>query len=243
MVGVLLGSVEISLVACLMKTLCPYLDCGSEIEVTVDNKGRSNCPQCGRLMTPRPPEVLAFLARKQSSPAGSTSCGFACLLEDVRSLYNVGSMFRTADGAGLDALVLTGITGCPPHKRIAKTSLGAEDSVPWSYHQSALSGIQQARASGSLILALEYLAADDPHFPPSLSLTEFMAGDVFAAATAGPLLLLVGNEVTGISAEALAASDAVCHLPMHGIKESLNVACAFAIATYRIGEARRARLN
>jgi 23S rRNA (guanosine2251-2'-O)-methyltransferase len=145
------------------------------------------------------------------------------VLEDIRSLWNVGSMFRTADAMGMGKLFLTGITGTPPRKEIEKTSLGAEDHVGWSYHGQALEILPKLKAQGIVILALERCKTSKP-------ISEI-------ARKFDPLkriALVVGNEVTGVSPETLAACDDVADLPMCGVKESLNVAVAFGVAAYAL---------
>jgi tRNA G18 (ribose-2'-O)-methylase SpoU len=137
----------------------------------------------------------------------------------------VGSIFRTADGAGFSRLYLCGITGCPPRKEITKTSLGAEDTVPWTYCAGALEVLPRLRRQGVLVVGLEQT-------PDSRALSSAIAeGDLRR-----PLCLVVGNEVAGVSAEALSRCDLACHLPMRGLKSSLNVAVAFGIAAYMLTE-------
>lgn len=148
------------------------------------------------------------------------------LLEDIRSLWNVGSIFRTADGASVSHLYLCGITGVPPRKEIAKTSLGAEDVVPWSYHPYAVSAIREIKAAGIKLIGLERTTSSE-HIKRSRPLSELLP-----TSTAQPICLAVGNEVTGLSAEILSACDEICELPMLGVKESLNVAVAFGAAVY-----------
>jgi 23S rRNA (guanosine2251-2'-O)-methyltransferase len=147
------------------------------------------------------------------------------ILEEVRSLWNVGSMFRSADGAGFSHLFLIGITGCPPRREIAKTSLGAEDYVAWNYAGSSLSVISSLKALGYQIVALEKTTGSFP-------LKSAQQDDSLRT----PLCLVVGSEVKGIYAETLVASDLILDLPMRGFKESLNVAVAFGIASYAISE-------
>jgi 23S rRNA (guanosine2251-2'-O)-methyltransferase len=148
------------------------------------------------------------------------------ILEEVRSLWNVGSIFRTADGAGFSHLFLLGITGCPPRKEIEKVSLGAEKKIAWSYAGESLPVIAKLKSMGYQIVALEKSKTSIP---------------LSAAAKDGllkePLCLIAGSEVKGIYAETLAACDLVVDLPMRGFKESLNVAVAFGIASYAIAEA------
>lgn len=156
---------------------------------------------------------------------------FMALLDDIRSLWNVGSMFRSADGAGFDALFLCGITGTPPRKEIAKTSLGAEDHLPWYYSVSTADLITVLKQQGVLVVGLEYIK-DSDILPDSVSLTDALTNKRLTT----PVCLCVGNEVAGLSAETLTNCDLLCHLPMRGFKESLNVAVAFGIAAYTITE-------
>jgi 23S rRNA (guanosine2251-2'-O)-methyltransferase len=169
----------------------------------------------------KPPE-----AAKLASTSGSTSPILYALLEDIRSLWNVGSIFRTADGAGVSHLYLCGITGVPPRKEIAKTSLGAEDVVPWSYHPYAVSAVREIKSAGIRLIGLERTIGST-YVKRSRPLSELLP-----ITTAQPICLAVGNEVTGLSAEILSACDEIAELPMLGVKESLNVAVAFGAATY-----------
>ena len=148
---------------------------------------------------------------------------FSVLVEDVRSLFNVGSILRTADGVGAAMLYLCGVTGCPPRKEIAKASLGAEETVAWQYHRGAVSILRRLKEKQVQIVGLE--RADN-----SILLQEALSQQLFRA----PVCLAVGNEVMGLSSETIALCDILCQLPMRGRKESLNVAVAFGIASYSI---------
>jgi tRNA G18 (ribose-2'-O)-methylase SpoU len=165
-------------------------------------------------------------AEKDQLTAGSKPNGspepMTVLLEDIRSLWNVGSIFRTADGAGFSRLFLCGITGCPPRKEIAKTSLGAEDTIAWEFHRNALEVLPRLKSQGVTIIGLERTTESVP-----LSHAAAQQND-------SPICLVLGNEVTGISLETLSLCDVICDLPMRGVKESLNVAVAFGIAAYMI---------
>jgi 23S rRNA (guanosine2251-2'-O)-methyltransferase len=158
-----------------------------------------------------------------SKPSGSPEA-MTVLLEDIRSLWNVGSIFRTADGAGFSRLFLCGITGCPPRKEIAKTSLGAEDTIAWQFHRNALEVLLGLKSQGVTIIGLERTAESIP------------LSHAVAEQNDSPICLVLGNEVTGISLETLSLCDVVCDLPMRGTKESLNVAVAFGIAAYMIAD-------
>lgn len=142
------------------------------------------------------------------------------ILENIRSLHNVGAIFRTADGAGWDKVYLTGYTGCPPDRRIEKVSLGAEEFLPWEHVDSALKLCNQLKKDGFKLIALE--------------LSE-RAEDIFAAKDFGEnIALILGNEVEGVSAEILNLCDRHLEIPMHGQKTSLNVSVAAGIALFAI---------
>jgi 23S rRNA (guanosine2251-2'-O)-methyltransferase len=144
----------------------------------------------------------------------------ACiLLHNVRSMYNVGAFFRTADGAGMERLLLSGITGRPPQNAITKTALGAETRVPWEPVDDIASKLAQLRSSGYEIAAIE---------------TSTRAVDIFDWQPRFPICVLFGHEVEGLSPELLAACDTHVRIPMLGLKHSLNVASAGAIVMYEL---------
>ncbi|MGD0089671.1 MAG: TrmH family RNA methyltransferase [Planctomycetota bacterium] len=215
-----------------MLTQCPNPQCKLTFEIPVQREGKNGpCPGCGQVITYRSLAIIKEIQRQHERralvrPAGQeagTPQGFAALIEDIRSLGNVGSIFRTSDGAGFAPLYLCGITGCPPHKSIAKTSLEAEAHIPWEHHASALEVLPKLRAQGVQIIALERTGA-----------SELLDHALQRGALKPPLCLVVGNEVAGISVETLAQATLHCHLPMRGVKASLNVAVAFGIAAYAI---------
>jgi tRNA G18 (ribose-2'-O)-methylase SpoU len=143
------------------------------------------------------------------------------LLHNIRSLHNVGSMFRTADGAGIERLYLCGETGIPPRAEISKTALGAEEAVPWEYWMEAGECVAQLKKEGFRIVALELA-------PNSVDYRKFQVQ--------GPICLVVGSEVRGLPPALLALCDDCIQIPMRGIKESLNVSVAFGIAAYHLTE-------
>jgi len=217
-----------------MLTRCPNPRCALQFDVPDQREGKNGpCPQCGQVITYRSLSIIQEVERQHAlrlahqKPASTDpfALPYSALLEDVRSLWNVGSIFRSADGAGFQALHLCGITGCPPNKAIAKTSLGAEDVLYWEHHTHPLSVLPAMKERGMQIVALE-------KNENSVPLREALKGGQIRT----PLCLMVGNEVAGVSAEALSAADIVCHLPMRGMKTSLNVAVAFGIASYLIRE-------
>jgi 23S rRNA (guanosine2251-2'-O)-methyltransferase len=149
------------------------------------------------------------------------SSKIVALLHNIRSLHNVGSMFRTADGAGIGRLYLSGETGAPPRAEIAKTALGAEESVPWEYWMDVNECVAQLKREGFRVVALELT-------PKSVDYRKFQAK--------GPVCLVVGNEVGGLPPALLALCDDCIQIPMRGIKESLNVSVAFGIAVYEMAK-------
>jgi tRNA G18 (ribose-2'-O)-methylase SpoU len=151
----------------------------------------------------------------------------AVLADNVRSLWNVGSMFRTADACGVSLLVLAGVTGCPPREGIAKTALGAESTVAWRFRADELAALRELESEGYAPVAVE-------NGPAGVALPDFE--------WPGRPCLVVGNEVRGVSPHVLEACTGRVSIPMLGRKETLNVAVAFGIVAHRAAEvlARRA---
>lgn len=144
------------------------------------------------------------------------------ILDNLRSAYNVGSIFRTACCAYIEKIVLTGITARPPHPGIEKTALGTTELIPWEYEESTLSAVEKYKSRGYKIAALELTEKSIPL--QSLKKSDF------------PLALIIGNEVEGVSEAVLEASDVIIEIPLFGEKESLNVAVAFGIAIFLLLE-------
>ncbi len=169
------------------------------------------------------PELLA----RQQELSKEPKLLFCVVLNDIRSLYNVGSVFRTADGGGLEKIWLCGITGCPPDTQISKTALGAEKEVPWEYRRHVCELVRELKARGYQIVFLEQLAESIPYqdFKPS-----------------GPLCLVLGNEISGVSEELLALCDRTIEIEMAGKKNSLNVSVAFGVVAYHLRHCLKARV-
>ncbi len=142
------------------------------------------------------------------------------ILEDIRSLYNVGSIFRTSDGSHLEAIYTVGYTPHPPRKEIEKTALGATRTVPHRHFETIEEAVMAARRLPTTrkVAALEITSN-------SRSIFELTQEDF-------PLALIIGNEITGVSDHALALCDFTLEIPMLGAKHSLNVAVAFGIAAF-----------
>ncbi|MFZ5365560.1 MAG: TrmH family RNA methyltransferase [Patescibacteria group bacterium] len=143
------------------------------------------------------------------------------ILPNIRSAYNVGSIFRTGDAIGIEKIYITGYTPRPDKdkKKITKTSLGAEQSIPWEYWPQAWRLIDCLKERGYAIVALEKNknSADYRKFKPQY-----------------PVALILGHEVDGVSSALLKRADQVIHLPMLGLKNSLNVASAFSVIAYHL---------
>ena len=141
------------------------------------------------------------------------------VLDNVRSMYNVGAFFRTADAASVEKLCLCGITARPPKRGIAKTALGAEETVPWEHAPDAPALVRSLRARGYEIAAVE---------------TSVHAVDLFDWQPRFPLCLVFGHEVEGIGAPLAALCDTHVRIPMLGAKHSLNVATAGGVVIYEL---------
>lgn len=144
------------------------------------------------------------------------------ILHNVRSLHNVGSMFRTADGAGISKLYLTGYTGFPPRKEITKTALGAEEFVDWERHGHIGKLIDRLKSEGFQIAAIEN----------GRLCKQKKCVLCHKFTTKRPIAFIVGNEVNGLSKVVLSKADIILEIPMRGEKESLNVSVAFGLAAY-----------
>ncbi|MCW8309683.1 MULTISPECIES: RNA methyltransferase [Sphingobacterium] len=140
----------------------------------------------------------------------------AIVLDNVRSMHNVGSAFRTADGFAIEKIYLCGITGTPPHREIEKTALGATQSVTWEYHKETATVVDQLRADNYIIVAIEQ--ADD-----SVMLHQFEPD------TEKKYALIFGNEVNGVDEEVMKRIDICLEIPQYGTKHSFNVSVAIGI--------------
>lgn len=140
------------------------------------------------------------------------------LLDNIRSLYNVGSIFRTGDGARITKLLLCGYTPYPPRKEIEKTALGATNTVPWEYVKRAGDAVALLRSRGIRICVLEQTETSRPYYSVS--------PDIF------PVCLVVGNEITGVCEEIIRQADFAVDIPMFGMKQSLNAAVALGITMF-----------
>lgn len=141
------------------------------------------------------------------------------VLDNVRSLHNVGSAFRTADAFRFEKIYLTGITGTPPHREIEKSALGATQSVAWEYAETTHGLLEKLKASGYTIILIEQT-------------TESITLHHFTPERGKKYCLVFGNEVNGVSEESLPLADLALEVPQSGTKHSLNVSVCLGIVTW-----------
>ena len=142
------------------------------------------------------------------------------LCDNIRSIYNVGSIFRTSDAALIEKLFLTGYTPYPPRPEIEKVALGSTKSVPWEYFKNPIDAIEKLKASNVKIVSLELTDSSKNYFE--------LKEEYF------PTCLVLGNELSGVSSEILAQSDLSLEIPQYGFKHSINVAVAYGIAVFEM---------
>ena len=206
---------------------CLRPTCRFRFPVTGDALDMTTCPKCGSPTRLVESPYTGLNVDHHPTQAGPQ---VQALLDNIRSSLNVGSMFRTADGAGVSHLHLCGITPPPDHPKVAKTALGAEYSVPWTQYWDALEAAESLKKTGFELWALE-------GGPRAESIFEAVRDLVQGLALAQPgkaLLLVVGNEVSGVDPGLLELCQRVVSIPMQGTKQSLNVAVAFGIAVYTL---------
>ena len=194
--------------------------CGLRYPLTVGHPIGSRCPVCmgeTRLILSRP---LVTEPTRESSADGFRRPLFerAVILDNIRSAWNVGSIFRSADGFGFTHAYVCGISPTPDNDAVAKTSLGAEDSVPWSYHKDTVQLVKGLKKEGWRICALE-------EHSDARKIDQAVVKDYDVA-------LIIGNEISGVDPDLLKLSDEILDIPMRGDKKSFNVAVAFGIAAF-----------
>jgi tRNA G18 (ribose-2'-O)-methylase SpoU len=195
-------------------------NCGLRYPLTEGHPFGLRCPSClGETQV-----VLKRSFKDSPLPEGAepkVMKGTSALLDNLRSAWNVGSIFRTADGLGIHKLYLCGITPTPENEAVTKTSLGAEEMVPWEYSRNALETASKLKREGYTLIGLE----QDPRALPIGQLT---------FPDSQSKILIAGNEVTGVDPDLLDLCDYIFHIPMYGQKRSLNVEVALAIAVYSL---------
>lgn len=192
--------------------------CGLRYPLMKGHSFGDRCPICLG-------ETRAVMRKTISVEAGSThkkqeKLKLSILIDNVRSAWNVGSILRTADGFGFDHAYLCGITPTPDQDAVQKTALGAEEYVTWSYHKDAVKLARGLKKEGWKVVAVE----EDER---AVEIDK-------AARPAGPTVLIVGSEVSGVDPELLDLADHIYSIPMYGGKRSFNVAVAFGVAAWAI---------
>jgi 23S rRNA (guanosine2251-2'-O)-methyltransferase len=166
-------------------------------------------------------EELGRLSAEEAKT--TTKIPLVVVLDNVRSMHNVGSVFRTSDAFLVQQIILCGYTPQPPHRDIHKTALGATETVAWQYFQTTMEAAMELKQKGYKLMAVEQTTN-------SISLPAFQwAGTV-------PIAIIFGNEVEGVSADVLALCDAAIEIPQYGMKHSLNISVAAGIVLYRFME-------
>jgi 23S rRNA (guanosine2251-2'-O)-methyltransferase len=195
---------------------CANPACRFRFPAQPGERGGDRCPVCRGLVQ----QVYTgeSSVKTAESPATTPGVIIEALLDNIRSIHNVGSMFRTADGAGLRHLYLGGITATPAHSRLAKAALGAHQTVGWSRHHNGVDTAAALQQRGYRLWALE--AGAESLFTAELD------------TNGHPILLIVGNEKAGVDPGILERCDRILSLPMAGQKGSLNAAVAFGVAAY-----------
>ena len=141
------------------------------------------------------------------------------VLDNLRSAFNVGSLFRTADCLRAEKVILCGITAHPPHAKLNKTAVGTQEYVPWEYHPTIVGAVEKLKERGVHVAALETTSISQPYHK---------------IAYPSPLALVVGNEALGVSREVLDLADTIVEIPLKGFKNSLNVAVATGIVAFQV---------
>jgi 23S rRNA (guanosine2251-2'-O)-methyltransferase len=200
--------------------LCQNPACAMRFPLVAGQSPSERCPRClaETVMVAEYP-----LAHEPAKPADTAAPpGPVALLDNIRSAWNVGAIFRSADGFGFSGLHLCGITPTPENESVQKTSLGAEKNLPWQYHPNALLAARELIRDEYSLFALE-LTAD------ALPLTELVS-----LPRPEKVALVLGGEVCGVDPQLLSLCQNKLYIPMRGQKRSFNVAVAFAVAAYEI---------
>ena len=195
---------------------CDNPDCRLRFPGPESGLRGGRCPRCKQ-----PVRQAAVLDLEQEAgPRQPLSEGLVMevLLDNIRSAWNVGSMFRTADGVRIRKLYLCGFTPGPEHPQVSRTALGAQQVIAWEQAPNGVTRAAALKAQGYRLWALEDMPGADPLY------------EVLDIAPGSPLVLVVGNEVSGIDPGILDQCDRILSIPMVGIKRSYNVAVAFGIA-------------
>ncbi len=202
---------------------CQNATCRLRYPLTEAHPFGERCPLClgaTHLEIQRP---LTADRRFDAAPETKDGPRVEAFLDNVRSAWNVGAIFRTADAFGVRHVHLGGITPTPENKSVAKTALGADQSIPWTHNKNGLAMAEKLKGEGYSLWALE----QDER---AVSTTDFFTDSRIGTDTSKPIVLIVGNEVTGVDPGILDLCEKILYIPMHGEKRSLNVEVAFGVA-------------
>ena len=195
---------------------CENANCGLRFPGYSGYPRWNRCPVCRSNI-----HVVAKVNHPDFPSSGSNSYRMLpveVLLDNIRSAFNVGSIFRTSDGAGVHKIYCCGISPDPDNSRVRKTALGAEETIPWEKSSNGLVTAEKLKLHGSILWALEDLPGAVPLFQVNLP-TQYSS-----------IILVVGNEITGVDPGIIDICNKVITIPMVGVKSSYNVAIAFSIA-------------
>jgi len=209
---------------------CTNDSCRFRFPVIRETDSGNICPLCGEQTDPATVPFGDDMVEYQEHVRRPVIV--EALLDNIRSGYNVGSIFRTADGAGVSHIHLGGISPTPSHPKVKKTALDADLSVPWTHHRNGLEAALDLKARGYRLLGLESCAKSNSLFDLSL---EDVSRNLIA--------IIVGNEISGIDPAILEVCDDIFDIPMLGTKRSLNVIVAFGVAAYYIKFGRETALS
>ncbi len=170
--------------------------------------------------------MVALERRRPEEVLQTPAHPWLLILDDVRSMHNVGAAFRTADAFGIAGIYLCGYTPVPPHRDIRKTALGAEESVTWRHFDRVEDALTQAHKDGYRLLAIEQAS-------PSTPLNDLAGSD------AEKLALIFGNEVSGVSDAALAVASQCIEIPQWGAKHSLNISVSIGVVLWELARDRK----
>jgi tRNA G18 (ribose-2'-O)-methylase SpoU len=203
--------------------VCQNPSCGLRYPLVDGHPFGERCPLC---LGTTVPAVTRSISPEPFLPPNQSLFQLEALLDNIRSVWNVGAIFRTADGLGVQKLHLCGITPTPENPSVGKTALGADKTIPWTYSRNALAVAEKLKEEGVRLWALEQ---DVRAVPVSESWS----------ATDERIVLIVGNEVTGVDPSLLDLCERIVYIPMQGQKRSLNVEVAFGVAVSALGNAYR----
>jgi 23S rRNA (guanosine2251-2'-O)-methyltransferase len=204
--------------------VCQNPDCGLRYPLTDRSSFGQRCPICLGTTVVTAGGKLG-MEQATSGAHNMAAGGWMALVDNVRSAWNVGSIFRSAEGFAVEHLYLCGITPTPDNPSVKKTALGAQETVGWSAHRNAVALVEELRVKGAVILALEKTTTSQ-EIESALQEHRLNA----------PCMLVVGNEQAGIDPGILDLADQVVHVEMQGRKRSFNVAIAFSIAAFAISK-------